>query len=182
MKYTTLLLLTLGAFAAQEIDLSFLKGLESKAKESTNIDLGPDQLGLLMGLAANEAPELKALGKQIERVQVRTLEFDKEGEFNPADLDKLRESIKTSNFVPLISVKERKGFTEIGMRKEGDRMRGFVILSVEPKEITVVNILGNLDMATLGKLSGKFGIPNVQMGPASGGKTSGGKPKDDEDE
>ncbi len=178
MKYTTLLLLTLGAFAAQEIDLSFLKGLEAKAKESTNIDLGPDQLGLLMGLAANEAPELKALGKQIERVQVRTLEFDKEGEFNPADLDKLRESIKTSNFVPLISVKERKGFTEIGMRKEGDRMRGFVILSVEPKEITVVNILGNLDMATLGKLSGKFGIPNVQMGPSSGGKAK----KDDEDE
>lgn len=176
MKYTTLLLLTLTAFAAQEIDLSFLKGLEAKAKESTDIDLGPDQLGLLMSLAANEDP-VKALGKQIERVQVKTLEFDKEGEFNPADLEKLRQSIKTSNYVPLISVKERKGFTEIGMRKEGDRMRGLVILAVEPKEITIVNILGNLDMATLGKLSGKLGIPNVQMGPSSGGKAK----KDDEE-
>ncbi len=170
-----LLGLSLIAFGAQELDLSFLKGLEAKAKESTEIDLGPEQLGLLMGLAGNEASELKALGQKIQRVQVKTLEFEKEGEYNPADLEKLRASIRSTNFVPLISVKEKKGFTEIGMRKEGDRMRGFVILAVEPKEITVVNILGDLDAKTLGKLSGKFGIPNVQMGP------SGGKAKEEEE-
>ena len=30
---------------AQEIDLSFLKGLEAKAREASNIDLGPEQMG-----------------------------------------------------------------------------------------------------------------------------------------
>ncbi len=161
-----LLLLSAAVWGEQELDLSFLKGLEDKAKESVDINLGPEQLQLLMGFSGDATEGLKELGKSIERIQVRTFEFDQAGMYDAAQMDKLRESLKTGDFVSLISVKEKKGFTEIAMRKGGKGSRGFIILVAEPREVTVVNIVGDLDMNALAKLSGKLGIPNVQIGPS----------------
>ncbi len=174
---------SLVAFAEQELDLSFLKGLEAKAKESTDINLGPEQIQLLMGFSGEGSKELLGLGKSIERVQVKTFEFDKEGMYNIADAESLRAKLKSADFVPLISVKEKGGFTEIVMRKGPKGMRGFVIVAAEARELTVVNIVGDLDLASLGKLTGKFGIPNIQMNSGGGGKgNKGAKKEQDEDE
>ena len=175
-----ILFFSLLAFAEQELDLSFLKGLEAKAKQTTDINLGPEQIQLMMGFSGEGSKELLGLGKSIELVQVRSFEFDGEGMYSLEDMEALRQKLKSSDFVSIISVKERKGFTEIAMRKGPKGMRGFVILSVEPKEVTVVNIVGDIDMNSLSKLTGKFGIPNIQMGPSGKGKSSGKNEKDDE--
>lgn len=167
------------SLSAQELDLSFLKGLESKAKEATDINLGQEQLQLMMGFSGEGSKELQGLGKMIERVQVKVLEFDKEGMYSIADMETLKNKLKTGEFVPLISHKEKGGFTEIAMRKGPKGNRGFVILSAEAREITVVNIVGDIDLSALGKLTGKFGIPNIQMGPGDKGAKT---PKKDEDE
>jgi len=95
----------------------------------------------------------------------------------------LRAKLKNGDFVPLISVKEKGGFTEIVMRKGPKGNRGFVIVSAEAREVTVVNIVGDLDLASLGKLTGKFGIPNIQMNSGGSSKgNKGGKKEQDEDE
>lgn len=175
--------MSLAAFAEQELDLSFLKGLEAKARESTDINLGPEQIQLMMGFSGEFSKELLGLGRSIERVQVKTLEFDKEGMYSVADMDNLRSKLKGGEFLPLISVKEKNGFTEIVMRKGPKGNRGFVIVSAEARELTVVNIVGDLDLASLGKLTGKFGIPNIQMNSGGGGKgKKSGKEEQDEDE
>ena len=179
----SVVLFSLAAFAEQELDLSFLKGLEAKAKESTDINLGPEQIQLLMGFSGEGSKELLGLGKSIERVQVKTFEFDKEGMYSFAEMEGLRAKLKGGDFVPLISVKEKGGFTEIVMRKGPKGMRGFVIVSAEARELTVVNIVGDLDLASLGKLTGKFGIPNIQMNSGGSGKgNKGAKKEQDEDE
>jgi hypothetical protein len=174
------LFFSLFAHAEQELNLSFLKGLEAKASEFTDINLGPEQIQLMMGFSGEGSKELLGLGKSIERVQVKTFQFDKEGMYSLADAESLRTTLKSSDFVPLISVKEKKGFTEIAMRKGPKGMRGFVIVSAEPRELTVVNIVGELDLASLGKLTGKFGIPNIQMGPDGKGAKGSKGSKDDE--
>ncbi len=182
---------------AQELDLSFLKDAESKASEATNITLGKEQLQLIRGLSGGlttgqNSADLAALAEKIELVQVKVLEFDKPGMFPLAEMDKLRLQVKGADMLPLISVKEREGFTEVLMRKGPKGNRGFVILAVEPRELTVVNIVGDLDLASLGKLSGKLGIPNVEfgnLGAASGSGKGGAKSpspspgkKDDDEE
>lgn len=173
-----MLFFSLLAFAEQELDLSFLKGLEAKAKQTTDINLGPEQIQLMMGFSGEGSKEFLGLGKSIELVQVRSFEFDDEGMYSLEAMEALRQKLKSSDFVSIISVKERKGFTEIAMRKGPKGMRGFVVLSAEPKQVTVVNIVGDIDMNSLSKLTGKFGIPNIQMGPV--GKGSAKKEKDDE--
>ncbi len=168
----------------QELDLSFLKDLEAKATEVTNVSLGKEQMQLIQGLTGSAGGELKALASGIELVQVRSLEFDKEGMYSMAEMSALRDKVKTSEFLPVISVKEKNGFTEILLRKGPKGNRGFLIIAVEPKEVTIVNIVGDLDLASLGKLAGKFGIPNVILEGASSskGKGGGGAKKEEEDE
>ena len=151
------------AFAEQALDLSALKGLESKAKESTSIDLGQDQMKLMMGFASDSNSELQKLAKTIELIQVRTFGFDKDNMYNMADMEALRQKVKASDFVPFLSHKEKGGFTEILMRKGPKGLRGFIVLTAEAREITIINIIGDLDLNTLSKLGGKFGIPDIQL-------------------
>ena len=44
---------------------------------------------------------------------------------------------------------------------EGNRSSGLVILVAEPRELTVVNIVGPIDLNRLASLKGQFGIPDV---------------------
>jgi hypothetical protein len=181
-------ILTLSAsLVGQELDLSFLKELEAKAEESTSINLGKEQLQLIKGLSGGAVGgELQALAGNIELVQVKVLEFDKDGMFKMSDMEALRDKVKASDVVPVMTVKERDGFTEIFMRKGPKGNRGFVILAAEKRELTIVNIVGEIDLASLAKLGGKFGIPNVileNQGSKGKSKSADGNPpraKDDE--
>jgi hypothetical protein len=171
----------LTALAAQELDLSFLKGLEAKAAESTDIDLGPEQLKLIMGFADDGNSELKNIAKTIQRVQVKTFEFDKEGMYSLADMENLRQKVRTADYAPLISHKERKGFTEIMIRKGPKGANGFIVLVAEPREVTVINIVGEIDLNSLSKLSGKFGIPDMKIENKGKPGTAGKKEKEEEE-
>lgn len=171
----------LTTFAAQDLDLSFLKGLESKATESTDIDLGPEQLKLIMGFSGDANADLKNLASMISRIQVKSYEFDKEGMFSLADMENLRQKVKSADFVPLISHKDKKSFTDIMIRKGPKGNNGFLILSAAPREITVVNIVGEIDLASLSRLGGKFGIPEMKL-ENKGKNAPPPAKKDDEDE
>jgi hypothetical protein len=185
---TTALLLGC-SLRAQELDLSFLKDLEAKAVESTNITMGKEQLDLIKSFTGGLDKDLMSLAAGLELVQVKVMEFDKPGMFQMADMENLKNKVKSSGVVPMVSVKEKNGFTEIFLRKGEKGMRGFVILAAEDTELTIVNIVGDLDANSLAKLSGKFGIPNISMENRSSGSgsgkskaTSGGSGKKDDDE
>jgi hypothetical protein len=38
---------------------------------------------------------------------------------------------------------------------------GLAIIASEPREFTIVNIVGNIDLADLHNLEGKFGVPEL---------------------
>ena len=50
-------------------------------------------------------------------------------------------------------------------------MQGLVILAAEPKELTVVDIVGPIDLDMLSELGGHMGIPPVEV--KKGGKEAG---------
>ena len=150
---------------AQEIDLSFLKGLEAKARESSNIDIGPEQMGLIKGFSGLVGGDLGDVAAGLRKLKVYSLEFDKDGMYNLADAESVRTKVKAdSKWMSLVSVKEKGGFTEIMTHKgPNGEVDGFLILAAEPRELTVVNIVGSLDMKKLSKLGGKFGIPKIEI-------------------
>lgn len=164
MKKNKMVLLALLAWPvlAQDVDLSFLKGLEAKAKEAQNIDLGPDQMSLLKSFTGGA--DLGGLTAGLKRVKVYTFEFDKEGMYNLADAENIRTKVKAdAKWVSLISVKEKGGFTEIMTHRGPDgKSDGFLILAAEPRELTVVNLVGTLDITKVARMGGMFGIPYIE--------------------
>lgn len=165
------LLLPLGA---QQIDYSLFDRLAEKAKESAVVNLGPEQLSLLAGMQPKEGgKELADLARTLKGIQVRSLEFDSPGQYDLNEVRALGEKIKSSGtWVPLITVKEKGEFTEILIRKGADgKSDGLLILAAEPKELTLVHIDGVGDIASLAKLGGLAGIPEV-AGALGGGKKS----------
>jgi hypothetical protein len=51
-----------------------------------------------------------------------------------------------------------------------EKIGGLVVLSAEPRELRVVNIVGPVDLEKLASLEGQFGIPDLNLGTAKPAK------------
>jgi hypothetical protein len=60
---------------------------------------------------------------------------------------------------------------------EGSVIKGLAVLAAEPKALTVVNVIGSIDLAKLRDIEGKFGIPRFGLDQIPG-VTVTEKPKD----
>jgi hypothetical protein len=45
----------------------------------------------------------------------------------------------------------------------GDKIGGIAVIAAEPTELTVVNIVGPIDLEKLSALEGNFGIPKLDI-------------------
>lgn len=171
--------------SAQTIDFKFLDKLADKAKESSVVNLGPEQLGLISGMTGGEGKNLGEAAKAMKSIQVRSYEFEQSGQYDVEEVRAFRDKIKASgDWVSLVSVKEKGGFTEIMILKGPDgKSKGMMIVAAEPREVSVVHIDGTLDLAALGKLGGIMGIPEITGAPKKeGGTPPPAKSKQQEEE
>jgi hypothetical protein len=44
-----------------------------------------------------------------------------------------------------------------------DKVNGLAIIASEPRELTIVNIVGSVDLQKLHQLEGHFGVPKLQL-------------------
>jgi len=160
---------------AQQVDLSSLDKLATKAKESSNVTLDAEKLKMVSGfLSDTDGKQKKAqeLISGLKGVFVRTFEFEKPGAWTPADLDPVRKQLRAPGWSRVIEVKEQGESTEVYMYKAGQET-ALAVIAAEKTELTVVNLVGPLDLKTLGQLGGSFGIPNIQSAfGGSDGKAS----------
>ena len=152
-----------------QLQLDKLARLKSQASEVTDITLDPAMLQLAGNFLSGGDPNaqgLKELLSGLKGVYVKTFKFDRADAFTPADVDVVRSQL-TGNWTRLVSTESKKEqgreSVDIYSWREGDRMGGLAILVAEPRELTVVNIVGPIDLARLAALRGQFGIPNVPI-------------------
>ncbi len=145
--------------------------LAAKAEETVNVNLDSSTLGfagkLMTGEKAEEAAA-KKLVSGLKGIFVRGFEFAKPGEYARADLDSIREQLKDPNWNCIISVREKEEQTEICLYRQGDAVTGFALLAAEPKELTVVNIVGTISLEALAALGSQFGVSELIRKGAKG--------------
>ena len=144
LRIATLGLALASAFAsAQTLDFNFDK-LAAKAKDKAEITLE----GPLLVQALQMAPDrVKGAVANVTRVVVRHYEFNQAGQYSDADLDAVRKLV--SGWPRIISVKEEKENVEIYMQTQDGKPAGFLLIAAEPKELTVVQVAGSIDLASL---------------------------------
>jgi hypothetical protein len=182
MSKAALFLILISAAAAQQPNgvLQFdWDKLAAKAVGKTDINLDGAMLQMGSGFlsqAGGDAAKLKQVVQGLKGVYVKTFEFDKEGQYSEADVNALRSQLRSPEWSTIVDSKEKHESSAIYMKSDGKQVQGLVIISAEPKELTVVQILGSIDPSMLSELGGKMGIPKMEMGPKT--KTA---PKKDDD-
>ena len=128
---------------AQGVDIN-LDSLSAKAKDKAEITLE----GPLLTQALQNVPEkVKGAVGNVSRVVVRHYEFEKTDQYSDSDLETIRKQL--SSWSRVINVKEDHESTEIYMLNQDGKPGGFLLISAEPKELTVVHIVGSIDLASL---------------------------------
>jgi hypothetical protein len=138
--------------------------LSKKASQSVDISLDPSLMGLASGiLAGNSNPNaaaVKDLAGEVQGVYVRSYKFDEDGAYSKADVDAIRAQLVAPAWVSLVSTHDRKQQSDVDIfvNRTGDRTRGMAIITSKPRELTIVNIVGPIDLAKLGQLQGQLGV------------------------
>jgi Domain of unknown function (DUF4252) len=164
--------------AAQSAKLMLpdFSALSKKASHSVDISIDPSLLGLASGfLGADSSPNgaaVKDLITGLQAIYVRSFKFDEDGAYSKADVDAVRAQLKAPAWVPLVSTHDRKQQSDVDIfvNRKGQHTEGMAIITSEPRELTIVNIVGSMDLAKLGQLQGQLGVPKIDVPKADASK------------
>lgn len=149
--------------AAQSINLDF-PGLADRAEEVVDVTLDADMLRMAARFFSGKNKDERAIRDMINGlhgIYVRSYSFAKSGEYDIKLIDRVKSQLGPS-WKPLVTVRsKKKDNVNIYADMRGDRVHGLVIISAEPREFTVVNINGPIDIDRLADLEGQFGIPDI---------------------
>jgi hypothetical protein len=144
-----------------------LDHLATKANNTVDISLGGAMLQFAAKFMDGNDPEeaqVKKLLNGITGIYVKSYEFKNDGAWSAADLDRVRNQLRAPQWSRIVGVtsKEDGENAEVYVRSENQKMTGVAIVVSEAKELTVVNIVGSIDLNSLAELGGHFGIPKVE--------------------
>ena len=145
-----------------------IERLSAIAKETVNITLdGPllQLAGRFLSSKSADDQRAKNLISGVKAIHVRTFEFDKAGEYSEGDVSAYRSQLRApawSRIVDTVNREERE-HVEVFVKQEKGQIAGVAIIAAEPKELTIVNIDGTIDLAQLAALGGQFGIPKIDV-------------------
>ncbi len=138
--------------------------MAAKASETVDVTLDGPMLRLAGKFLSNNDPDersAKAMINGLTGIYVRSYEFDHEGEYDKAQAERIRTQLGPS-WKKIVKVSSRlKEDVDIYLDMQGDNVIGLLVISAEPKEFTVVNIVGPVDIDKLVGLEGQFGIPHL---------------------
>ncbi len=170
-----------------KLELKNLEKLAEKAAEMNDVTLDGVLLDLARALLKKsddpDATQVKDVLMGLKGIYVKNFEFDEPNQYSQADVEAIRSQLAGPHWQRIVtSHSKRSGekdevylfFKEGG---KGDKVAGVVILVAEAKELTVVNIVGAIDVDKLDKLGGHFGIPEeLSNRPKHKDKTDGASP------
>jgi hypothetical protein len=174
-------LLTSVALAAPAglLALPEFEGLEKKASETVNVSLDTSLLGLAAGFLDSSKPDdaaVKELIAGLKGIYVRSFTFDEDFAYPSAQVERVRAQLTAPAWQRLVEVNNTKEHTHVDIYVCTDHgvAQGLAIISSEPREFTIVNIVGAIDLSKLHRLEGKFGIPKLAA-PDAGDAGKGDK-------
>jgi hypothetical protein len=144
--------------------------LVDKAEETVTITLDTSLLSMAAKFLDPKNPEDAAVKEVIgglKGIYVRSFTFDSDFAYPEKEVDAVRKQLTAPGWQQLVQVRNRKeqSKVDIYLLSDGQRASGLAIIASEPREFTIVNIVGSIDLDKLHKLEGRFGVPKVDTKP-----------------
>lgn len=163
--------LAINAQEAARLRLDGLDKLATNSAEKLSFDLDGRLLQLAIRALSNADANDPKMVKIREAVQglkgiyVRSFEFDADRAYAAADVEEVRTQLRSGSWERLAGIQSKKDGQniEVFTMFEGDRIGGLTVLATDTRHVSVVNIVGMIDLEKLMALQGNFGIPDVNI-------------------
>jgi hypothetical protein len=140
--------------------------LESQARESTVVTVGPWLLHFASHFADRNDPDGAATRRvlaNIKSITVHSYEFDRDFAYSQADVDAVRAQLRAPNWNRLAQVRGKdRDNVDVYVSMENDQTTGLAVISSEPRELTIVNIVGSISPEDLQRLCAHVDVPGLR--------------------
>jgi len=170
LKLLVALLAPAWAWAASNPRLALpeFTALAQKATQAVTITLDPALLSLAGRFLDGSNPQdaaAKEVIKGLQGIYVRSYTFDEDSAYRQEDIDAVRKQLAAPGWNRLVETRSRKTHAnvDIYIMVENNQAIGLAVIASEPRQFTIVNIVGAIDLEKLHKLEGQFGVPKLDI-------------------
>jgi hypothetical protein len=165
------LLPALSLAANPRLVLPDFSALAAKASDSVTITLDASMLALAGRFLDSNDPDQAAAEdaiKGLQGIMVRSYTFAQDAAYKPSDLDGVRSQLSAPGWNRLMETRSQKSHAnvEIYLMTDGNKAVGLAVIASEPRQLTVVNIIGSIDLEKLHRIEGRFGVPKLDLDAA----------------
>lgn len=155
---------------AQEgrVKLPDFSELAKRATNSVVVTLDHDLLQTASQFIPNDdgnAAAARTAINGLDGVYVRNFTFAHDHDYSRADVDAILKQLHAPIWSPMVSVHETGSNEDVHIYlcRDKGHTKGMVIVAAEPRELTIVNLVGDIDPAKLAQLGGRFGVPRLPV-------------------
>jgi hypothetical protein len=151
-----------------KLQLDQLDVLTNRASNTVDVKFDENLMQKTAILFSGKDPDdavIKDILKNLKGIYVRSFSFEKENEYAPADVDSVMSQLRGPGWSKIVGITSKKASenVEVYLMMTADQISGLAVISLDPKEVTVVNIVGPINLEKLSQLEGSFGIPDLEL-------------------
>jgi hypothetical protein len=140
--------------------------LAKRASESVNLSLDTSLLSLAAGFLDGNDPDeqsVKEFVGGLRGIYVRSFDFDADREWSESDIEPVRRQLSGGAWTRLMGVRSKRenADVEVYLALDGQKVQGLALVVAGARNLTIVNIVGSIDLERLRKLEGQLGIPKL---------------------
>lgn len=172
-SFALLLALNVSALAQDgaRLNLEALKRFEAASAQTIDVNVDGKLLQLairVLSAGGAKNPDMARIRDAVvglKGVYVKSFQFNADNAYVPADLEQIRSQLRPGTWERMVGVRSQKDGqnVEVFTMFEGDRIGGLTVIATDARHLTVVNIVGMVDLEKLMALQGTLGIPNVNI-------------------
>ncbi|MGI9034661.1 MAG: DUF4252 domain-containing protein [Pyrinomonadaceae bacterium] len=166
-----LLILATISVKAQDARLHFekLNKLETSATDVVEVNIDGKLLEtakrVLLKVKDQDAQKVGQAISGLKGIYVRVYNFENENQYNAGDVDEIRSQLNTSGWEKLANVRSKKNNQKVDVYTmfAGNQMSGLAVVVSDSKSVSLVNVIGPIDIDMLAELGGHLNIPKIDI-------------------
>src|ERR1700677_37680 len=161
---TCFLLPALAAAQDAKLKLPEFRSLAGKATESVNISLSPWLLhmaGSFIDDKDEDSVATKRLLAGIKSIEIRSYQFASENAYSTQDIESVRSQLAGWSQIIKVHHREKSEDVDMYLLIENNVTKGFALIASEPREFTIINIVGSISVEDLPRLEKQLHLPKI---------------------
>ena len=154
----------LGAAQDPKLKMPEFRSLAGKATESVNISLSPWLLhlaGSFIDDKDEDSVATKHLLAGIKSIEIRSYQFATDNAYSAADIESVRRQLAGWSQIMQVHQREKSEDVDMYVLVENNVTKGFALIASEPREFTIINIVGSISIEDLPRLQSHLHLPKV---------------------